>query len=119
MTTQPPHTVADALDHARRANAALKAAAVEMANRRAAYELQAQFTPLPVETPPARELPEGMGAITWVMIAVVFALGFALVFVCGPWSIVAASPWTVGGTVGGGVLMALGGAAAGKMARRK
>lgn len=115
-----PQSEVDAhLDHARRAQAALKAAAVDMANRRAAYELQAQFTPPPVEAPPARELPEGMGAITWLGIAVCFALGFALMFVCGPWSVVAASPWTVGGTVGGGVLMVLGTVAAGKMARRR
>lgn len=115
-----PQAEVDAqLNHARRAQAALKAAAVEMANRRAAYELQAQFTPPPVVTPPAPELPEGMGAITWLGIAVIFALGFALVFVCGPWSLVVPSPWTVGGTVGGGVLMVLGTAAAGKMARRR
>ena len=110
------------LEHARRAQAALKVERRTLDRREDAYAVNAAVygskpEPAPFATQNDYGHPEAL--IVWAGIAACFGLGVPLTFVCLPWALVAHAGLYHIGAVLGAVLLLLGMAATGRMFGRR
>lgn len=110
------------LEHARRAQAALKVERHTLDQREDAYAVNAAvYGPRPEPAPFATQNDYGHpeALIVWAGIAACFFLGGPLTFVCLPWALVSPTLPNVAGAVGGVLLLLAGMAATGRMFGRR